>query len=103
MNIRAFPDVRSTLQDLAETPFDTAGSVELCGPEVLPVKAVPGATHGWFELLVDWGVVGLPVSTMGNLIANWISTNLPFAEAERIARNIFQSVASETTCLTDLT
>jgi hypothetical protein len=38
-----------------------------------PVR-MPGAIESIWQLLVDIGIVGLPVSVIGNLIASWIWT-----------------------------
>ncbi len=72
MQMRLMSDSHSELERLAGTPFAGTGLSTTGQPEVSHVHSVPGATHGWFELLVDWGVVGLPLSTLGNLIASWL-------------------------------
>jgi hypothetical protein len=33
---------------------------------------VPGAVGSWWQLLVDIGAIGLPLSVVGNLIASWV-------------------------------
>jgi tRNA threonylcarbamoyladenosine modification (KEOPS) complex Pcc1 subunit len=41
-------------------------------PTVGSPSYVPGAVGSWWQLLVDIGVINLPLGVVGNLIASWI-------------------------------
>lgn len=42
-------------------------------PKIVPgkIERMPGAADGWWEVLVDIGLISMPISMLSNLIIGW--------------------------------
>ena len=85
MEIRILSNDESLVRTLAGTASQALKS------HVGEPNFIPGAAESWWQLLVDIGVIGLPLGVTGNLIASWIweAVHKP-AEAPITALNLSQ-------------
>lgn len=49
--------------------------------QIAPATRIPGAMGGWFELAVNFGVLGIPASVVAGCIANWLTTAIKSRQA----------------------
>lgn len=75
---------------LAETAFDEIPTAVIGKPH-----RIPGFGESMHQLLCDLGVVALPVSVLGNIIAAWLLKALVTAPARSKARIILRNGSRE--------